>query len=305
MPQNFDGFMSLSREQLANLIREQHFPRLGVYIPDGTRRLTLALRDCPPDGPEFFHTSTQLALELFFQQMERFFGSGLWGLIVPLFSYRVLNRSETYAKAFVFPILSALTQEANWLELYAKYQLQVRFYGWQNLKSMPLWEPVCSWMEALQERTMHNTGGVLCLGVGGSPVLGEDAMLVAGVPAEARLLTFYGVDLPRADFILMSGKLGGVGSLPPFVCDGDTALYLMPAPGLLLDEKTWRQLLYDLLFERHDPEIYPFTAEQRAALRTLYQRGKGVIFGLGERHYGLWIARELCATVKGEAEECE
>ncbi len=299
MEQDFETFMGLERAQLAERIRAQGFPRLGVYIPDGTRRLTLAMSDCPASGSAFFQAALELSERYLYQQLMRFFESGLWGMVVPLFSQRVLSRSEAYAREFALPALEKLTCSPAWLDFYHTHGLQVHFYGVQNLQGDAFWDAPRAWMAALQEVTQHHTAGVLCLGVGGSPVLGEDALAVAGCPdLDVCSQRLYGVALPRADFVIMTGKMGGLGALPPFICDGETALYLMPAPGFLLSESGWRAILYDLLYQRHAEEIYPLNADERRALGVVYQQGADVILGLGERHYGLWMARELYATVK-------
>jgi len=290
----WEAFKEWDDGRIAELVRTQNYPRLGVYIPDGTRRLTLALSTCPAEGLAFYQTAVNIAEELLLRRLEDFFNTGLWGLVLPLFSRQVLQRSEAYFRYFAMPALQRLTQAPLWLSFYERYDVQVYFYGLQGLLGTNFGTELQAWAETLQRVTAVHQGHILCLGVGGSSVLGEDSLMVSGAPdLQACRRAFYGLDLPSADFALMTGQFGGLGALPLFLCDGKTALYVMPAPGLLLSAHGWRKILYDLLFQRRGQEVYPFSLEERLALRHLYQQGAELILGLGERLNGVWIAREL------------
>lgn len=295
----WNEFAVWSPAQVAALIKSLQFPQLGVYVPDGTRRLTLALTNPPAGTFEFYQAALTLAEELLLQQLHRFFASGLWGLLVPLFSRHVLARGDTYCRDFVLPALQRLTCSDRWRAFYQTYGIRLRFYGVAGLDNGPLWDEVRSWMETAQSATAQHAEHILLIGVGGSPRLGEDAAACTDRTAttEAKILALYGEPLPVANFVIIGGKLGGLGALPALLCDGDTALYLMPTPGLLLTETGWRKILYDLLFQRQETAYDTLSLAERQALGELYRQGSDLIYGLGQRQWGLWLPQELYAAV--------
>ncbi len=296
---SWEEFAAWTPAQVAAWVAACRFPRLGIYVPDGTRRLTLALTDETPGTPGFDQAALTLAEGLLRQQLQRCFASGLWGLVVPLFSRRVLSRGDEYCRHFVLPALQRLTGAEDWLAFYQEQGVRLRFYGTAVLESSPRWDEICSEMAAVQTATASQTEHLLLIGVGGSPLLGEDAIALTGAaePLERKVQALYGEPLPPADFVLIGGKMGGLGALPSLLCDGDTALYLMPVPGLLLSETGWRRILYDLLFQRRETEYRALSADERRALRELYQQGAGLIYGLGQPRWGLWLPQELYAAV--------
>ncbi len=290
----WEDFQQWDDGHIAELVHTRNYPRLGVYVPDGTRRLTLALTDCPPDGAEFYRAALNLIEGRFLQQLEMFFTTGVWGLVVPLFSRRVLARSDTYLRDFAEPVLQKLTQSRLWLDFYERHEVRVCFYGLQGLPETEFRARVGAWAEHLQAITSEHARHSLCLGVGGSAILGEDSARLDGSLELPDLReAFYGAALPMADFVIMSGKFGGLGALPPFICDGDTAFYIVPVPGLLLGAKGWRAILYDLLFQRQAQEAYPLTQAERLALRRLYEQNADSVIGTGQVLNGIWVAREL------------
>ncbi len=51
---DLDHFLQLSSSEIADLIDRENRPKLGVFVPDGSRRMVLTLTDVEPDSAEFF-----------------------------------------------------------------------------------------------------------------------------------------------------------------------------------------------------------------------------------------------------------
>lgn len=296
-PPTSSEFTAWRAEDIAHLVQEEGFPKLGVCIIDGTRRLTLATTETNPAEPEFYQAALQLTGDLTMRLIEGFFVLGLQGLVLPLFSQRVLSRGDRYRRDFAVPALQTLTRAAHWKEFYQEHGIRVRFYGpWEAVSlSLGMSEAV-EWIGEIQQDTSSHRQHTLAFGVGGSPCLGENAaqtVLGGGASRQEWVQALYGVSLPVADFVLLGGQMAGLGALPPWLCDGDTALYILPVPTLLLSKAGQRRIFFDLLFQRRQSELKPLTIEGRERLRSVYRRGSETIWGIGEQIEGVWLPREI------------
>ncbi len=70
-------FLSLSAREISTLTQSKGKPRLGVFVPDGSRRLVLALTDAKLDTEEFYRLCAALPAQYLQQSLKVFFHFGL------------------------------------------------------------------------------------------------------------------------------------------------------------------------------------------------------------------------------------
>jgi hypothetical protein len=274
-----------------------------VFVPDGNRRLVLATTDLPEGSDEFY---TQVALaqtSCGLDNLKVFFSHGLPILFTPLFSRSVLGRGPGYQRLTALETLKIIFAGDTWLGFYAARDVRVRVYGDLSVLAQPGCEQALGWIERAQQITRTHTAHTLFIGIGGVPRVGHDAMMAAArfyrerqrEPSADELVEFlYGQPVPQADFFLMNCKLGGLGALPALIGGGDTQVYYLPAPGVLaLTERTYRAILYDLLYMRPETAAreggHVFGPKERARLHDWYDAHKGIVIGVGGRIGNIWV----------------
>lgn len=298
-----DTFLKIPAQEVANLIESHKRPRLGIFVPDGSRRLVVSLTNITSSNDNFYRLSAQLPAQHLLDSLQVFFSHGLSILLVPILSNSVLNRGENYARLTALTGLELLFASDTWSEFYRQYDICVRTYG--NLSTLvgTVCEPALDWIETTKQQTAENRSHTLFFAIGESPILG-DGIAEMGLnyfQANGRLPTlqeqiehYYGELLPPADFFIMTSKMSGMGALPRFLTNGDTEIYFLPSAGAVgLNIHTWRLILYDLLFERislqGDYVQKDTTTEDRAALRSYYQKNEKTVIGLGQKIGQTWV----------------
>jgi hypothetical protein len=156
-----EEFFELTASAVAGYIAEAGRPKVGVFVPDGNRRMILAYTALPNDS-EAFHT--QLAANPanpLLSTPHLFFDHGLPTLVIPLFSRSVLARSPEYRLLTALKIMRLLfTDEEgdDWPRFYEQYGVRVRVYGDpQQLAGMEC-EPALKWIARVQGATKGTPG---------------------------------------------------------------------------------------------------------------------------------------------------
>jgi hypothetical protein len=306
-----EDFFKADASEIADYVVKIGGPKVGVFVPDGNKRLILACTDLSTDSEAFY---TQLAVEPVRQALSNlrvFFGHGLPTLVVPLFSRSVLDRrSPRYRQLTALKMMRLLfTDEEgdDWLDFYERYSVRVRVYGEREQLTDAERECIAHVEDVTRENQVHR----LFFGIGGEPVIGLDVALAGSRFYQERgrkpagdddlVIFYYGEKIEPADFFIMSSKFSGLGALPGLICDSDTQVYFLSGPGVsALTERTYRAILYDLLFmrsEQADGQCYPLSLQQRAELQGWYQAHGGEVIGLGRRIGNVWVP-ELSDKVK-------
>lgn len=301
---DLESFLKLSTESIVKLVQSKGKPQAGVFVPDGNRRLVLSTTDLEEDSEAFL---AQVAVTQTFHGLDTlrvFFSHGLPTLFVPMFSRSVLARGTEYCRLSVLSTLDALFTNDTCLDFYHTWNVRIQVYGDLSVLSWVGCEQAIQWIQNIQKITQEHVSHRLFLGIGGEPLVGSDAAKAAidfhekhqREPAPSELIeSLYGEPVAPADFIIISGKMSGLGALPAFVCDGDTQLYFLPAPGVVaLNEQSYRAILYDLLY-LHDnkKEFYTLNHEEREELRVWYVAHLNTVIGLGKRIGSVWVPAEL------------
>lgn len=287
-----DAFLNLPAEKIVDLVKQKGRPYVGIFVPDGNRRLLLAATDLQENTEEFFseliyqHTSAYLKI------LEIFFRYGLSSLFIPLFSRSVLSRKSSYGQKVVLETIRFIFTNDQCLNFYKSLNIRIKIYGNISVLSEYLSSQVIPWAEELQEYTRNHTSRALFIGIGGEPVVGYDTAIAAiqfyqtyqRSPTRIELIEYiYGQSVPEADFFIMSSKFAGLGALPGLVCGKDTKAYYLPTPGLIgFNRQTYLMILYDLLYMNPDKSPYKLSADERKQLYLWYNNHATEVWGLGK-----------------------
>ncbi|MGB8648964.1 MAG: hypothetical protein WCF84_27255 [Anaerolineae bacterium] len=296
-----ETFLKLATPEIAHLVQNQGYPRLGVFVPDGSRRLVMALTDAEPGTEEFYRLCATFPAQYLLSSLQVFFDHGLDILLVPILSRSVLNRGGDYQAFTALIGLELLFHSSTWLDFYDAYDIRVRVYGDPDRLDTTAAAPARPWIREVCAQTASHQKHTLYFAIGESPYLAEDVaeqgirfyQQYGRIPTRAeQIQQYYGAVLPPADFFIMTSKFSGMGALPRFLVSGDTEIYFSPGAGSLgINARTYREILFDLLFERSGLRqgTAPMAPQDRRALRTFYEKNADQVIGLGHRIGSVWV----------------
>ena len=294
-------FMKLPTGDIANLIKTEGIPKVGVFVSDGNRRLVLSKTKLQENTSGFFEELVTMQTSGFLNNLHIFFGHGLRILFAPLFSRSVLSRKSNYPVFVALKTLKLLFTDDTWLKFYDTWNVRVKIYGNLAVLSESGCEPALDWIHGIQEKTKTYTMHTLFIGIGGEPGIGKDAAKAAVLffqknqreASRAELSDWlYGETVPFADFFIMCSKFAGLGALPGLICDARTESYYLPAPAAIsLTKPVYRAILYDLIYLRRGKAAKPYQLSpvQRHQLQEWYAKHANQVIGLGKKIGTVWI----------------
>lgn len=297
-----EEFVALPAEEIARIVKQKGKPKLGIFVPDGNRRMTMALTGLSEDSEDFYSEYVRLFTGKFMENLKVFFSHGLDTLIVPLISPTILNRSQKYINLAINGLLQALVKSDKWLSFYKENDIRVRTYGNPGHLKGTQCQKGIQWTEEIKTQTSHHKTHTLFYGFLSNNTGGMESinLAVEFYKLHQRKPTYpemkemyYGENLPEADFFIMSTKIAGAGALPPFVSTKKTQMYFLPAPGVVgLTGETFREILYDLLFCRTDETIKKYSVHDLKGIEVLkkfYFSDESIVLGPGKRVGKFWV----------------
>ncbi len=296
-PKPHREFISLAAADIAAIVQQHQRPRVGVFVPDGTRRLGLALADGPPGTDGFLTKTALLSLQYAQDNLRVFFDHGLATLLVPIFSKSVLGRGQRYQQLIALTILETLFKSEAWQAFYRAYGIRVGVYGEKDFLTEVGCSQALAWIATTEAATARHQQHTLLYGIGGDSWVGSGLSELGirffqehGRPPryEEQVTEYYGQFVESADFFMMSTKLSGAGAMPPLICDAETAFYFLAAPGVWsLTPAVYKEILCDLLFNR--PAEAGTGQVNRQTLEDFYHRHRTAVIGLGHVVGGTWV----------------
>jgi len=296
-------FLNLSSRAIANITMELGKPRVGVFVPDGNRRMLLAFSELDSASDEFYHENARLTTLYFKQSLKVFFSHGLPTLFVPLISSNVFHRDQRYQDITLREGLRRILQSQEWLDFYNEYGIRVHVYGQLEYFQKPRLSMISEWVEELKQRTVKNKQHHLFYGFISPDKFG---MELAGLGIDffkkygrypdydEQVSLYYGRTVTPAEFFIMSTKFAGLGALPPLICGTETQMYFLLAPGVLaLTQDTYRAILYDLIFLRANTAnngYSGFNIEDVKLLRDFFRKHQSTVIGIGKKIGKFWVA---------------
>jgi hypothetical protein len=297
-----EEFVALPAEEIARIVKKKGKPKIGIFVPDGNRRMTMALTGLSEDSEDFYSEYVRLFTEKFMGNLKVFFPHGLDTLIVPLISPTILNRSQKYINLAINGLLQALVKSDKWLNFYKENDIRVRTYGNpEHLKGTECQKGI-QWIEEIKTQTSHHKTHTLFYGFLSNNTGGMESinLAVEFYKLHRRKPTYpemkemyYGENLPGADFFIMSTKIAGAGALPPFISSKKTEMYFLQAPGVIgLTWQAYRDILYDLLYCRPDGTIKKYGADDLKDIEVLkryYFSDESIVLGPGKQVGKFWV----------------
>lgn len=291
-----EEFFNLSTEEIAQIVKQKGKPKVGIFVPDGNRRMTMTLSKLNPETDEFFYENARITTQYFKGNLNVIFNHGLKTLFVPLISSNVFKRGKRYLSITLLEGLKQILHSKTWLNFYEKNDIRVNFYG--NLEYLKKTDSsiVMEWIQEIKNYTAKHKTHNLLYGFLSPNIFGIEFTHWAidfykkygREPTYPELVkSYYGKEISHANFFIMSTKLAGLGALPPFISGQETQLYFLVAPGVLaLTQHTYREILYDLLFCRPNKSNNEYTTNDMhdlESLRQYYLRHNSTVIGLGRK----------------------
>jgi hypothetical protein len=297
-----EEFVALPAEEIARIVKQKEKPKVGIFVPDGNRRMTMALTGLSEDSEDFYAEYVRLFTEKFMENLKVFYSHGLDTLIIPLISPTILNRNQNYINLAINGLLQTLVKSDKWLNFYKENDIRVKTYGDLEALRGTECEKGVQWIEGIKTQTSHHKTHTLFYGFLSNNTGGMESinLAVEFYKLHRRKPTYpemkemyYGENLPGADFFIMSTKIAGVGALPPFISNKKTEMYFLQAPGVVgLTRETFREILYDLLFCRTDETIKKYSVHDLKGIEVLkkfYFSDESIVFGPGKRVGKFWV----------------
>ncbi|MFX0137406.1 MAG: hypothetical protein ACFFDN_27450, partial [Candidatus Hodarchaeota archaeon] len=295
-------FLSLATNEILKIIEEKGKPKVGIFVAEGNRRMTMAFTGLSEDTDEFYFEYVRLFTTNFMKNLEVFFSHGLKTLIVPLISPTIIKRSVNYSQLALKNILIELFQNKKLIDFYKKNEIRVRMYG--NSRELVENERIgkTQWIDNIEQLTSDCKKHNLYYGFSSKDDNGMELIKTAinfyklylREPTYKELVNMhYGNGVTDADFFIMSSKISGFGALPPLISNKKTEMYFFPAPGIFsLTKNNYRRILYDLLFCKPNKPIKKYGREYLQGidfLKNYYYKNKNSILGIGKKINQFWV----------------
>jgi hypothetical protein len=293
-----DDFLKLTTEEICKIVTQKEKPRVGIFLPDGNRRLLMCRTKLDPTSDAFYKAYARQFLDSFKEALVIFFDHGLKTLFLPLFGPSQLARKNKFQTITTPAVYNELFKDSQWLDFFREKGIRVKIYG--ELSQLERIDTkrlnILDGINRLVEKTASNNRHTLFFGFVSdhTPGLEMPQNIIKfyqnhhRTPTHREILeVYYGEAVSPADFIILSSKLSGHGAFPPFISTRQARMYYFPVPGFLgLSKMNYRRIIYDLLFLQTLYPIPEYTTEYLENIEELnqfYQENKDKIFGTNKK----------------------
>jgi len=296
-----DDFIKLPADEISEITKNLGKPKVGIFVTDGNRRMTLAFSELDPKKDEFYYENARMTTHYFMNNLKVFFRHGLQTLFIPLISSNVFHRNKKYQDITLKEGLFTILKNEDWLDFYDENDIRVHVYGQLAYFQKSSHSMIHEWIEDVKNHTSKNKTHHLFYGFLSPTRIGME-LIRLGIDFykkygrdptyQEQVEMYYGEIIPPAEFFIMSTKFAGLGALPPLICGQETQMYFVAAPGVFaLTQDTYRKILYDLLFCRlnsaNNEYINPDTKDIES-LRNYYVNHQSTVIGIGRRIGKFW-----------------
>ena len=293
-----EDFLKLTTEEICKIVTQRGKPLVGIFLPDGNRRLLMCRTKLDPTSGAFYEAYARDFLDTFKESLGIFFDHGLKILFLPLVGPSQLARKNKFQEVAVPIVYNELFKGSHWLDFFKNKDIRVKTYG--DISQLDKIDThrlnMVDGINRLVEKTESHNRHTLFFGFlsDHTPGLEMPQHIIKFYQAHHRpptqqemLEIYYGEVVPDADFIILSGKLSGHGAFPPFISTRQARMYYFQVPGFLgLSNMSYRRIIYDLLFFQTPspiPEYTPEYLENIEELNQFYQENKDKIFGTNKK----------------------
>lgn len=298
-------FIKLSSEEMAKIVRQVGRPKVGVYLPDGSRRAAMFLQDTIPDTKDYYQKILGSHIDKFIEDIRIMFEDGLDTLIIPCLKHSNYERNETSMK-IIFNSVKTFFNDERWLKLYDDLDVKVNVYGDFTFVKERGYNQLIEYANEVRKKTSNNKSHKLFWGITASsrheiPRIIEFAIefykKYNRKPEDSELLKlYYGDDIEDVDFLIRATELRDSDMQPPIISGVKTQMYFLVAPTLIsFTKENYRKIIYDLIFCRtkvlgnRDYYFEDLKDIDTQAISQFYNVNKSSIIGLGGRIGKFWL----------------
>ena len=300
-----EEFMKLPTKKIKEIVQAKGFPKVGVLIPDGTRRYGIINYNMDPNISNFEEELFKKLNEQVIDKTRIFFDYGLETLFMPGVTHGNFMRTDQYVDTVTNIGLKYIFNDKSWIEFYNEYDVKVKIYGDLNFVKKMGYEHVIKWIENIEELTKNNSSHKLFHGLACSNSFENMKIIEIAInyykknnrnPTKEELIKlYYGESVEEVDFFIRPTVMRDSDIQPPLISGRKTQFYFPISPILSFNENMYKEILYDLIFSRlitlskKQWKMENLNKNQLEYLKEYYSLNKSSIIGIGKRVGNLWI----------------
>jgi adenosine tuberculosinyltransferase len=296
---SLDRFLALDTPHLAELVRTSG-PQVCVFPVNGTRRWFM-LEHARQAGEDPYQAYLDHATQNHISLYRMFFEHGIDTLLSPIFGSDILLRGGDYMQQIGAAGLALPANGADFLKFYDEFDVRVHFYGdYRKHLSKTPYSYLCEVFDEVADKTSRHSSHRLFFGVFSSDATETVAELAIhhftefhSIPDRHKLVElYYGEFVEPVNLFIGFEKFTAFDM--PLVALGSEDLYFTVCPSPYLSQKQLREILYDHLFTRQEPEPDYSTLSPQAweAMRSFYRTNQDVTLGVGSTRDGIWYPQK-------------
>lgn len=286
-----DQFIQLPAHEIAAILEPQG-GRVCTLPVNGTRRWFMLEHTPPPPGVDLMSHYMQVAACAHIRLFEMIFDHGVSTLLSPTFGPDIMQRDEAYTQ-MALQGMGRLVEGEEFLAFYEQHEVRVRFYGEHRkyFAGTPF-EPMSDLFDRLTQQTCHHSKNRLFWGVCAHDAVQPIADLSVEFykthcrppTREELVIAYYGEAVAPVDFFIGFDQFAAYDM--PLLTTGEEDLYFTIAPSLYITQEQFREILFDHLYERPQPETdySHVNDEDWKRMKAFYRANAGRTQGIGRRY---------------------
>ena len=300
-----EEFMQLTTEKIIEIIKAKGFPKVGVVIPDGTRRWGILFHGMNPDFKDFEENLIKKLNNLIIEKTKIIFNYGIETLFMPGVTHGNFLRTNQYVDTVTNIGLKNAFKDKSWLDFYNEFDIKVKIYGDLEFVKKMGFKHIIKWVKEIEELTKENQSHTLYHGLACSNSYENMRIIDMAInffkehkrnPSKEELIElYYGEMIEEVDFFIRPTVMRDSDIQPPLISGRKTQLYFPISPILNFTEKMFREILYDILFSRvitmskKQWKKENLNKNQIQYLKKYYEINGSSIIGIGKKVGNLWI----------------
>lgn len=283
----FEDFLSLPRVEVATIVRDKGV-LTAAFPTNGTRRWFMLEHELPQDA-DWNSAYLETNIEEVVRLCSLFYDHGIQHFLTPIFGPALLRRGPEYLQLVYEGIIST-ANHPRFLQFYDEYDVRVIFYGdYRRTLAARGDDGLIASCDALMAKTASHTAHTLCFGIDAHDEPTAIAQIAVQfqqahgrLPNRAEMIeAYYGVAIEPLSFFIGFEKFHIFDV--PLLRTGLDSLYFTVAPSYYMNERQFREILFDHIYLREVEHVdYELTKQQEAHLAAYYRANKHVTMGVGD-----------------------
>ena len=301
-----EEFLKLPVEEVAEIVRAEGVPKVGVFMLDGSRRAAMLFKNLDPTSDGFFDKMIYETGTEFINNVKTIFDHGIHTLMIPTMNHANFNRNKKYIEKSLNVAFNCLFKDDVWLKFYEDYDIKVRVYGDFNYIMSKGLVHLKEMVDEIMELTAHHKKHRLFWGIGCTNNIEQARLMDMAVEfykkhgriptTDEKFEMYYGEYIEPVDFLIRATEMRDSGVFPSLVDAHKTQLYFPVAPTTLsMTPDTFRRILYDLLYSRtrifaiKEYGMEDISGSILDEVREYYRKNMFAVIGLGTAKGKFWL----------------